>query len=285
MFLRHNNSMHNSRFMAGFGAVLLLMATSAYSAGQTTTVQLADLPPAAQKTVHAHLGKGHLTGIEKNVEQGKVTYDVEMKKGNRDRNFTVNDEGELLDVQVFLGETPPPVQAAIRKYVGTSHLENITKQLDDKDISFAVEITQAGQNRTFTVNKNGQLLKRQVFLAEMPMPVQAAVAKESAGRKLGDLSQTFDDGKTDYEVEINPDGKPFTVTIAPDGHIVARSVEVALSETPAAVQNAVKALMQNARLISLTKTTEDGDVTYDVDLKRGDQWESVSLGNDGKIAP
>lgn len=94
-----------------------------------TKVTLAELPAAARKTIHAQLGKGKVGEIDKIAENGEVTYEVVLKKA-RERTITVAEDGQLLDMEVFLNETPAGVRAAIQQRLGSGTLEGITKAMD-----------------------------------------------------------------------------------------------------------------------------------------------------------
>ena len=44
----------------------------------------------------------------------EVSYDVEVTKDNRDRTFSVSDDGDVVSDSVTLAMTPAPVQATIK---------------------------------------------------------------------------------------------------------------------------------------------------------------------------
>ena len=69
------------------------------------------------------------------------------------------------------------------------------------------------------------------------------------------------------------------------GQVLLDETEVHLKDTPEPVQQAVKELVRSARLGPITKMVEAQDVTYDLDLKIGDKWETKTLANDGKLVP
>src|SRR5262245_38911594 len=97
--------MKNHLFIA---VALIVGATFGRATETTTRVTLSELPAAAQKTVHSQLGKGKVGEIDKVVENGEVTYEVVLKKA-KERTITVAEDGQLLDMEVFLNETPAGV--------------------------------------------------------------------------------------------------------------------------------------------------------------------------------
>src|SRR5215467_10211600 len=84
------------------------LAVAAQAAETTTRVGLSDLSDSAQKTIRDHVGNGKVQEIDKIVHDGDVTYEAILKKGNRERTITVGEDGQLLDIEVFLNETPGP---------------------------------------------------------------------------------------------------------------------------------------------------------------------------------
>jgi len=208
-----------------------------------------------------------------------------MRKGGRLRSFTVDENGALLEKEVFLNETPEAVRTAIKARVGTGEIEEIDKQFEDGQISYEIDFTNASHERIFKVDEAGKLQDLQVFLAETPSPVQVAIAKALQGGVLGDITQVFEDGDVSYEVDINPDAQSRTVTIDPQGAVLSVEMALAISETPEPVQKAIRDPAKDQRTGAIVKTTEDGEVTFDVDFVQGGRWKTVNLGADGQVVP
>src|SRR5689334_48142 len=95
---------------AGF---LLLASTLLGAEPSETPVKLSELPPSLQKAIQARLGQGQLGGILRVLDDGEVTYEVEMSKAGRTRGITLDAAGVLVEEEVFLAELPAAVQKAI----------------------------------------------------------------------------------------------------------------------------------------------------------------------------
>src|ERR1043166_4052146 len=162
-------------------------------AAQTTVVKLSEVPPGAQRTIHTQLGAARLGEIAKSIERGEVSYDVEMTAQRKTRSFTVSEEGELLAVEVFLGELPRPVQRAIREQVGKGKLGEISKTTEDGEITYDVEMTKDGKTRSFTLAADGKLVELQVFLDETPAAVRQAIQREAKNGTCGEILKTIED--------------------------------------------------------------------------------------------
>src|ERR1700753_843880 len=122
-------------FMVGCLAVLLMAASLNAAPGP-----LAHLPPPVQKGIRAQLGDGRVRSVERDDENGDVTYDVEIIREGKTRSFTVGAEGELIDSEVFIEELPPAIQQTIKTKVGTATLGEIDKSAGDGEADYDVEM-------------------------------------------------------------------------------------------------------------------------------------------------
>lgn len=203
------------------GVLLLGLLSAACATNENdTVVKLSDLPPAAQKAIQTQLAGGKLDEITKTTEDEGIIYDVEMTREGRTRSFTINAEGDLLEVEVFLRETPRPVQEAIHAQVGDGKLGEITKSTEAGELTYDVEMTKEGKTRDFTVGQDGKLRRMQVFLQETPPEIQKAIQKEVGNGKCGDIYKATEDGEVLYDVEITKDGKTHSLTFDKKGVLV-----------------------------------------------------------------
>ena len=199
------------------------------TSGAETPVKLSDLPPAVQKAVQTHLGGAKPGEITRSTEHGKTSYEVEATTRGKTRSFTIGDEGELLATEVFLDETPRPVQRAIRAHVGKGKLGDISKTTEGGVVSYDVEMTKAGRARSFSLAEDGKLLEMQLFFEEVPAIVQKAIEKETRGGQRGAIYKTTEDGEVNYDVEITRSGKLCSLSFDDKGAVVYQAEPVALS--------------------------------------------------------
>ncbi len=248
-------------------------------------VKLSDLPPPAQKTIQAQLKGAKLGEITKSIEDAQVFYDVEMTTKGKTRSFTVSEEGVLVALQVFLPETPRPVQQAIRAQVGKQKLGDIFKYTEDGETTYEVEMGKAERTRSFTLSQEGKLLEMEMFIEETPAIIQKAIEKELRGGTLEQIQKTFEDDEVNYDVDLTRNGKSFSLTFDSNGALVYQAEPIRLSEAPEAVQKTLKLQLADAKLARLEKTTEDGDITYEAELVKAGRRRSLSIRPNGQIAP
>jgi uncharacterized membrane protein YkoI len=208
---------------------------------------LARQPIPVQKTIRAQLGDGGLRSIDKDEDDGDITYDVEIVRQGRTRSFMVRDDGELLNVEVFLEELPPAVQQAIKTRVASGTLAEIDKSVSDGDISYDVEIIAGNKSRTFTVDAAGKLTDEEVFLAELPPEIQKVIQKQAGTGTVDEISRSFDSGEVLYDVDIIENGKTSTLTFDPQGGLVSKQEDVVLLAVPAAAQKKFRPSQPMAR--------------------------------------
>jgi uncharacterized membrane protein YkoI len=262
-----------------------LVANAAPAEVEGAVVPLKEVPTAAQKAIQAQLGDGRLNEITRSIEDGVAIYDVEIIKDSRTRDFTVNAAGDLLEEQVFSAELPLAVRRAIHAHVGKAVLGEIYKVFDAGEVTYNVTMTKGNQERDFTLSETGKLLEIQVFLDELPAAVRKAVQQAIGSAPCGDIYKSTEDGEVFYDVDVETGGKTRTLTFDATGTPVSEAQEVALVETPVAVQKTLTAQLAGAKLASLQRVVEDGTVTYSADLVKAGKRVSLTLNPAGAILP
>jgi uncharacterized membrane protein YkoI len=84
-------------------------------------VSMTELSPPARATVEKVTAGGQVDKLTREVEKGKVVYDVEATVGGKHVEFLIADaDGAVLgtEVPVDFAELPEPVRAAAEKYFG-----------------------------------------------------------------------------------------------------------------------------------------------------------------------
>jgi uncharacterized membrane protein YkoI len=233
-------------------AYLLCAASSGVlSAGESTTViPYAQLAPAVQKGIQAQLGNGTIGEIERDEEDGEVTYTVEITRDRRARDYTLNEEGTLVSVEVTLSETPLPVYRSIQAQIGSGTLESIDKALGEKEVRYDVDWkSKDGTAQSFSVLESGKLDTVQVKLEEIPTAVQATIGKEVGQGKLQDIVKSFEDNAVFYDVTVNRAGVDRDFTVADGGKLESR--QVFLTEIPAPAQATIQRTMGAGKLLRI----------------------------------
>jgi len=243
---------------------------------------LPELPAVVQKSIQART-KGTVGDIYRSIDDGKIKFDVDVTAGGKTHTHTFADDGRLLTEEVELDSLPAAVQQTIQKQSSGATLGEIDESFEDTEVTFDVEMTRDGQARSFTVNAKGELVDVQMFLSELSDPLQKAIQKEAGPGTLGEIDRAIDDGEPTFDVDITAGATTRTVTFTEDGSIVLQEQPVKFTDIPEPAQKAIQAL--GGKLLSLSKVSEDGDISYDVDYYVSNAQKSVSIGPDGKTLP
>lgn len=183
---------------------------------------LAELPAAVQKTIQTEIGDGKLGEIDKSVDEGEITYDVEFTRGGKTRSICVGAAGELLETQMFLSELPVVLQKAIEAQPGSGTLGDIMKCMEAGEVDYDVEITQAGKTRTLTFGPDGTLTSEEedISLAETPEAVRKEIQSLLGKGRLTSLSKVTEDKKISYDADVKQDGKTKSFSVDAEGKLL-----------------------------------------------------------------
>lgn len=185
-------------------------------------VFLDELPPTVQQTIQTVAGSNTVEEIDKSVEDGDATYDVEVTRGDRTRSFTIGSAGQLIDAEVFMQELPQAVQAAIQKEAGADKPGEIRKCVDGDEVTYDVELTENGRARTLGFDSDGQLWynEEDVNLSDAPDAVQKQIKTFAGAGKVLSVSKVFEDGEISYDAEVQDGEKEKAISVSPDGKVI-----------------------------------------------------------------
>jgi len=189
---------------------------------ESLEIPLTQAPAGVQKVTNTKIGEGTLENVEKNFDEGSISYQIGFStKEGKPGSFTLDENGVIESEEVGLESTPAEVQATIAKEVGKGKVQDIDKIYDPDGITYEVGITKAGKYHNFTVAANGHLDSREVALADAPAPVQATIKTQlgESGKVLR-IDRSFvgkEAGVFPYEVSAEKNGKPFDFSVGPGG--------------------------------------------------------------------
>jgi uncharacterized membrane protein YkoI len=207
------------------GSILLALGLARMievsAAEQTTAVTLSLVPPAAQKTILAQVGKGRLGDINQLTEDGKTSYEVEFTRDEVHRSLSVEAGGKLLSWQVLMSELPDAVQKTIQEQVGKGKLEEIDKTFDDDGFTYDVTVKRRnGREYSFTVSAAGKLIGVEMELGQTPKEVQKTIKEQVGDGRISSIEKSMEDQEVTYDVEAEKSGKELSFRVAPDGKLI-----------------------------------------------------------------
>jgi uncharacterized membrane protein YkoI len=274
------------KFLASLAAVFLLVTGTAFAVDDAKPVTISETPPAVQKAIAARTGDGKLDEIDRNNENGETIFEVNfVTKAGDERDFTVADDGTLLSLGVSLAETPVAVQKTIRAQAGGWEVAGINKNVADADISFDVEVTKDGQEKSFNVANDGVLSSQEVALTETPAAVQAAIKTQLGDGRLMSIEEDFDPAGNSFDVEaVAQDGGKKSFSLAPDGRLL--SEEVTLEKLPPPARKTIREKIGDGKILRIDRSLSEkkaGVLPYQVEGRKGGKPFDFSVGPHGRF--
>jgi uncharacterized membrane protein YkoI len=122
-----------------------------------------------------------------------------------------------------------------------------------------------------------------ILADQLPPAVWKTIQSRSDGRQPSSIQKEDAEGTVIYEVVFSVGGdQERTLTVGGDGTLL--SVEIALTEAPAAVQKTIAAQLGGGSLDGIERASEGGETTYDVDFTtKGGEERSLSVAEDGTL--
>lgn len=245
-------------------------------------VGLDDTPAPVRKTILAQAAGWQVDSIDKNLDPGDTTYDIEVSKGAATQDFTVDDDGSLLSISLPLNQTPDTVASAIQAQADSAHIDSIYKNLDDTDLTYDVEVDANGVSRNFTIGADGSLLDAEIALSETPPAVHTTIAEQAQGAAVKSIDENFDpdDGNT-FDV-VTAAGKSFTV--GADGTL--QSVEVTLQNVSPKARKTIQSQIGDGKVIRIDQSlseTDKGVLPYEVEARKAGKLFDFSVGPKGRF--
>jgi len=186
-------------------------------------VFMEELPAAIQQAIRTKVGSATLGEIDKSIDDGQASFEVEMITAGKTRTFSLDATGKLTDEEVDLAELPDVLQKAIQKEVAGGKIDQVTRTFDTGDTLYDVDISQNHKTRTVTFDAAGAPLceAEEVTLEEVPAAVKTQIQKLSDGGKVVSISKVIENGAMSFDVDVRKQGKVESHTLAEDGTVVA----------------------------------------------------------------
>src|SRR5579864_4009563 len=132
--------------------VSLLFAVSLLA--QEKRIQKSDLPAAVQKTADEQSKGATVKGYNKEIENGKVEYEVELTVNGHSKDVSMDPQGNVLEVEeeVALNSLPSAVSEGLRQKAGkgTIHkVESLTKH--GTLVAYEAQVLTAGKRSEIQV--------------------------------------------------------------------------------------------------------------------------------------
>ena len=139
-------------------AALLAMANTSIAEDQ---IEKSDLPPAVQKTADAQSTGATVLGYAKDVEHGRVEYEVQLMVGDHTKDVTIDPQGGILEIeeQVAPEALPANVFHGLSAQARKGRLvkvESVTRQ--GRIVAYEAQVITGGKHSEIQVGPDGEKL-------------------------------------------------------------------------------------------------------------------------------
>ena len=255
------------------------------------------LPAAIQKNLSEHASD--VTEIEKDLENGKVVYEVAVEVDGKETEFTYDAEGKVLEIEeeITLAEAPAPVRTVILALAFGGKVEEISRETEAGRVAYEAEIERKDVNLELLMDAQGNVLEIEVkgkggdededeetlSWDQIPAPVQRAIKEHAGDAKIEKIEKESEGGKLVYEAEFKTEGRETELKIAPDGTLLGMEQEISLDQAPEAVRGAIERQVGGAKITEIELETEGGKTTYEVEFTRNGKEYELQIDPNGKI--
>ncbi len=251
---------NDPRYGAGAGATAPGTAATAGSG----KVQFSELPRAVQRTVKSQVGAAEVEDIDRNVRDGKTTFEVAFKKNGVNTELLIAEDGALLNTsttpgergtaataetplsgasKVALSEVPEAARRIILREAGTAEVEDIDKGMLNGRIVYEAAFKRNGVHTELRVKEDGTVLS-----GGLPRASVTSVA-------------------------------PAPTAPAP----LSGAGKVALSEVPEAARKVIQREAGSATVEDIDKGMLNGRTVYEAAFKRNGVHTEVRVAEDGTL--
>jgi uncharacterized membrane protein YkoI len=120
-------------------------------------------------------------------------------------------------------------------------------------------------------------------VSKLPKAVQKTVKEQVADGKVLKMRKETVDRRVAYGVVCAKGEKKWQIEVAPDGKLLLRAEEMALTNLSAAVQKTIQLSATNGKVESIANVTEDGQSYYEAAVTFNGQEKTFIVGADGKL--
>ncbi len=147
-------------------AALLTLAAVARADDKAEKLSLDKAPKAVRDAILGRFPGADVTSIEKETEDGKVVYDVELKHQGRKYEMDLHEDGTIFEIEkeVASKDVPPGVNHAVRKMYPNAKITEVmevNKVSGKKEtpIHYEVTIESGGKKQELIVSLDGKSVK------------------------------------------------------------------------------------------------------------------------------
>lgn len=179
------------KILKSCGVAACLISVSLLGAGTLRaedgekSVKLKDLPEAVQKTVREQSKGGKVAGLAAEVENGKTSYEAELKFNGHGKDIVIDETGAVREVEerVEFSALPAAAKEQLKKSAGKGKIvrvESISK--DGAPAVYEALVKTGGKSSEITVAADGTLISNVALKEEAKKNESNKAGEKKAGK-------------------------------------------------------------------------------------------------------
>jgi uncharacterized membrane protein YkoI len=157
------------RILAWSAACLVVVTTVVAADNKDKKISLDKAPKAVQDAIKARFPDGEVTSVEKETEDGKVVYDIELKQKGRKYEMDILEDGTVIEIEkeIAAKDLPAAVSKALEAKYPKATIKEVmevykVKDKDEKLTEYEVTLETADkESKEVKVSLDGKSIKEE----------------------------------------------------------------------------------------------------------------------------
>jgi uncharacterized membrane protein YkoI len=149
------------------GIVVTLLLVAGVGSAAEEKVPLDKVPPKVMEAVKARFPGAEITSVEKETEEGKVVYDIELKHKDRKYEMDIQEDGTVLEIEkeIAAKNLPEAVTTALNAKYPNATIKEVMEMIkvngkEEKLYGYEVELVTADKKKLeIEFAPDGKILK------------------------------------------------------------------------------------------------------------------------------
>jgi len=223
--------------------------------------------------------------IEWRLEKG--LYRVSFELNEKDNQVTINDKGVITKhlQDLYVSEIPAPVMETIRKKVTFFDISDADLAEENGKLTYNIKMEINDKDLEFLVNEKGSLLKyrRELRYNEVPGEITSQINTLFGTPDVDDATYFEENGKGRYLITGEIKDMDHVFEFNDKNNMVRHEQDLRNSEVPVSILNSSASSFPGYEIRDADLIDIDGNATYRLVLKKGNEQVRVSFSTEGKI--
>ena len=285
-------------------AALLAIAGLAGAAEDGSLVLIDQIPAEVRTAIEREAQGVPVTAIERDVEDGRVVYEVKVKQSGLDRRFSIAEDGTVLSgrshtplheaestsngAQLTLADLPEPVRAVVESRTAGQEIRAIERVTDEGRDVYHVRVHKDGLDQRLTVASDGTVIADRDFKPGDGKDSGSSSGSESDGDDAWKDTKQGTQKAWDKTKEGSGKAWDKTKQVSSDAWTDARSAldddGLTLENVPKPVADAIRAEAGSNEVQDIDVEAKHGKIWYQAEIRVKDgRNRTVDIAEDGTV--